>query len=217
MFRIDDWSNLAKACLWPALLVFCAIIIYYPPLEPIGYFRAASVSVTIAVGAVYIYGTWLWRLLWKWLPQCNRWFFPDLNGRWKGEVTSNWPLVKKVLPQNLDEEESQLSKHPITMDIKQTMFGIHLSMNADNEYSSSETIVVVPYKDKVSGEFVLYELYRSSILTPEETDHSSHFGAGVLKFRFNGSQNIIQGHYWTDRQWRQGLNTAGAIQVHRQA
>ena len=215
MFRIDEWGNLARACLWPSLVIFGAIFIYRSPQEPIEYFRAASISVTLGIGAVYVYGTWLWKWLWKLIPRCNEWFFPNLNGRWKGNVSSNWPLVKKVMAEYRNSNSTELSTHPITIDIKQTMFGIHLSMNADDKYSSSETVVVVPIKDKTSGEFILYELYKSTVLTPKDTDHSVHHGAGVLKFKYDDDEDTIQGHYWTDRQWRQGLNTAGAIKVER--
>ena len=179
------------------------------------YFRAASISVTLSIGIFYIFGNWLWKYVWKIIPQLNTWYFPNLNGRWTGNVNSNWPLVRKILPEHASSGEDTLSEHPITIDIKQTLFSIHLIMNADDEYSSSKTLVVIPEKNKETGEITLYELYESKVLTPKNTDHSRYFGAGVLNYRNDGSKDIIEGHYWTDREWRKGLNTAGSLQVIR--
>ena len=45
---------------------------------------------------------------------------------------------------------------------------------------------------------------------PLPTDEQSYFGAGVWRFAAqSGRVCTMEGSYWTNRAWREGLNTAG--------
>ena len=216
MFKIDDWDKIAKYCCFGAAGVFALYWYFMSPSTLGEFFRGVTSSIGITTGIFFIFGKWAWKWVWKVCPKLNDWVFPDLNGRWQGVVTSNWPIVQKLLPEYEEENNTALSEHPITIDIKQTMFSIHLTMNADDNYSSSETIMVVPNKDKQSGTITLYELYQARVLTPKQNDSEGSRGAGVLTYRKDTDQGeLIEGHYWTDRNWRDGLNTAGSLRVSR--
>lgn len=222
MFRIDDWQKIAKICGILSVVIFLFIkwLAGLVGNDDAGFIqswmRPLLSSAGLAVLLFYFYGKWLWILVWKICPKFNEWVFPNLNGCWKGTVSSNWPIVKKLLPEFANTNETEFSEHSVTVIINQDLFGIHLSLTADDNYTSSETIVVVPEKDKKSGKIVLYELFSSSTKKPLNTDAARHYGAGVLEYLCNDAGEVIEGNYWTERGWNKGLNTAGSIKVFKQ-
>jgi len=63
-------------------------------------------------------------------------------------------------------------------------------------------------------EFQLIYLYQQFTPDPLPTDEELHVGAAALRIRDNG-ELTLDGSYWTRRKWREGLNTAGQIDVKR--
>jgi len=171
-------------------------------------FSTISISV-LSLGLVG--GTGFWRLLWRVFTPLNRWVFPDLNGNWKIEMKSNIKAIARYHP-------VLKGKHPKssisgTVSIKQSLFSMNMVFQEENSYSNSETLLLRPIKTKESGRFKLAYIYENDSPDPKKTDEQRHFGAGIAEIFIESKKMRITGLYWTNRNWTQGLNTAGKLEM----
>jgi len=156
----------------------------------------------------YITGKWLWRIFWL-IPglknALNRSVCPDLNGKWVGIVT--WKS---------DDSDSDMKSKSIVMSIKADMFGFAISLKSDDGYSESTVLHGELTKHPQTGQFSISYLFQGEVPNPEPTDVALYDGAAKLAVKYEDSGEMtLSGHYWTNRAWQRGLNTAGCITLSR--
>lgn len=199
------------------------------PAEASSVWRLAGT--TIAIWSFILLAFWgmhvwwsPWRLLWRAIPQLNRWVFPDLNGTWKGFTKSNWPSIKAMLDtvdgKRSDVTRDDLSVIPLQSDkiaitIKASFFSFVVEAGLSSTGGTSHSVTERVCYDAKRERFELYYVYLQDTPIPQPTDESSHPGAAKLVL--NMDDWSLRGEYWTKRSWRQGLNTAGMIEVVRQS
>lgn len=165
-----------------------------------------AISISTAVIFCFLFFIWLcgkhlWRFVWK-IPligtALHEKVCPDLNGQWTAILNSNF---------DRNSGEDVLLKLKIEADL----FGFKISGVSVDNYQHSEVIQSEIYRDPRTGIFYISYIYEGFVPQPQKTDESSFFGAANLRIIFEGKQTILEGHYWTNRNWHNGLNTAGTI------
>lgn len=123
-----------------------------------------------------------WRYVWSKFPCLNEYIFPDLNGQW--EIKINWIKGEK---HGLVEGSAW---------IKQSF--INMSMEIITKDSESETLIVKPHKDPVSGRPMVYYIYKNTPknITPENP--GSYEGTALLKICLS-DKHELNGNYYTNR------------------
>lgn len=119
------------------------------------------------------------RPIWKLFKKVNPSLYPDLNGTWEGEITTENGLVITV-----------------RVLIKQTL--LETQINIHTETSKSLTLETTPTVE--GGEPKLYYMYRSF---PKDPNWSTYTGSTIFDIRRVGSdpQSALElsGYYFTDR------------------
>ena len=119
------------------------------------------------------------RLFWSILRYFNKSLYPDLNGSWEGEITTEQNLVIKA-----------------KATIKQTLLKTEVILHT--ETSKSVTLETTPSLE--SGQYKLYYVYRS---IPRDPTRHSYTGSTIFDIRSKelGSTSILElsGSYFTDR------------------
>ncbi|EAQ23584.1 hypothetical protein [Roseovarius sp. 217] len=165
--------------------------------------------ISLVVGA-----TPLWRKVWARIPQLNRWVFPDLNGRWGTEIHSNIAAMAAYHP-DFANTDLQTIRTPVPgeFEIVQNWFRLFIRFDSDDRYSTSNTLVVEPRKDRDTGRFTLTYVFRNETPAPKPSDEQTHFGAAHVEIAPDFQS--MRGWYWTNRNASRGLNTAGKIEAKR--
>lgn len=164
----------------------------------------------------------LWRMAFRKWPKLNEWIYPDLNGVWYGNTTSNWKVIEQLRQSASGKGGLDLtSLHTvplmtgeIAMEIKAGLFGINIRSKVSDTGGESITLSCRADKSEEDRNYRLSYLYRQDTSEPACTDEGSHEGAAMLKVIF-GDMMSLEGFYWTRRKWREGMNTAGKINVVR--
>ncbi len=143
-----------------------------------------NISFTITPFAIFtvlyiVYDKYLWKL-----PYLSD--LPDLNGKWKGELTSSFD--------NFD------NRIDIDVSINQTSSKILVRLQTVN--SSSES-VNLSMNNKETGQYEIIYNYQN-MPTPDSPD-TMHIHRGTVWLLFNkeDDKEIMEGRYFTDRE-RQG-------------
>ncbi|ARE85379.1 hypothetical protein ROSMUCSMR3_03933 [Roseovarius mucosus] len=215
MYRVLDKTalNWVLFILFVVSLAFNAVLIWpetVSELMRVIYTTPATFGlISLVLGA-----TPLWRKLWGFFPQLNSWVFPDLNGRWQTEIHSN---IAVMAAHHLDfastDPQTINTLVPGQFEIVQNWFRLFIRFDADDKYSTSNTLVVEPRKDRESGRFTLTYVYKNETSAPQPTDEQFHFGAAHVEIDPNFKS--MRGCYWTNRNAPRGLNTAGSIEAKR--
>lgn len=130
---------------------------------------------------------------------------PDLDGRWEGEVQSNWPRTQ----QREGLGSADLLPRRATITIKARLLSVTVVLDTKDGYSSSKAVLVGISRDEASDRCRLAYVYENTTPNQEQTDESSHLGSAILTLGERDGQGVLQGRYWTNRNWSRGLNTAG--------
>ena len=166
-----------------------------------------SIGTGVTLGALLLFGvgsTGLFPRLCRMRPLNGR--LPDLDGMWQGALVSNWPLVSARMQEAPAGPAAQ--PVPATLRVKARLLTVHLSLETDNRYSDSETVLVGVSKSGGDVPCLAY-LYLNRTPSPLPTDTGTHHGAARLELRNEDGVPTLRGTYWTDRNWEKGLNTAG--------
>lgn len=227
MYAALPLGRLVSILVWPFGLILAALVALWTfPDSPVCWIRMIGVAATIwAVVLLLLAGSSSrfapWRLLWKLFPAFNRLFFPDLNGKWEGTTSSNWPVVKSMLdaatgtggidPATL--ENIPLQDDAITVTIKASLFYFRLTAKLSNTDGTSHSRTALVAKDPHHGGFQLQYLFSQDTPAAGLTDDAAHFGAVTADLDLDRWE--MNGYYWTRRKWRAGLSTAGKLALHR--
>lgn len=177
-----------------AILISVCFSIWHVEISGVNIFRYVALFELL----IYIIFFFVWEYIWYCVPIFNKWFFPNLNGKWDVEINWTWDKEGGVITKGIKRGE---------LYIKQNF--IQLSMELLTDESESETLVVQPKKHVESGRLQLYYIYRNTSKNCKNKLVSSHIGTAILK---SSHENylILEGNYFTDR------NTKGSFKFTKQ-
>lgn len=224
------YTVLPRGMLRIGLTVFALLVLGLPAVaglfgQNLGWLKAASLAPSVGVILLYAFfwsdAAWSpWRWLWRKCPILNSALFPDLNGVWVGTTRSNRPIINKVRQAAAANEALQpdalarapLQEDVLALDIKASLFRVKIEawLTSTRATSCSVTAKAV----KINGTVHLFYVYHQKTPEADHTDEWLHLGAAELDFDPSRVQETT-GVYWTRRSWRQGLNTAGLLQLRR--
>ncbi|MBK8197626.1 MAG: hypothetical protein IPK75_04585 [Acidobacteria bacterium] len=180
---------------------------------------ALIACVTLSVGKHWHLSPW--RFVWRTVPALNRWVFPDINGVWVGTWSSNWPKIQMMseLAQSqgaieaadLDRIAEQEGR--IVLEIRASFFSVRINAYSEQTRSHSKSLTARPIRCPDDQVRLVY-VYLQEVSDPQSSDDSVHLGAAELEFHDHDLEKA-DGIYWTRRKWKQGLNTAGKIDLRR--
>jgi hypothetical protein len=182
MFRIINFASLIRyvaiATTFISIFSYQALVEYWDESLPL--LKTVSIATWVSLAIVLIILTnFTARYIWKALRLFDSSLFPDLNGTWDGEITT--------------ESGMQI---PAKAVIKQTLLQTWISIHT--ETSKSLTLETTPTTE--SGQCKLYYTYRSF---PKRTDWQTYVGTTIFDVRIlkDGKKHVLElsGHYFTDR------------------
>lgn len=187
-------------------------------LPAIPSFSILSISVMSTTALVFILGSTklfprvcglpvMWRL------------FPNIDGKYVMEVASNWSVVEAKHQgrdvQLTEDNQAALFERTGTLTIKARLLSIDVEVEMDDDYLRSESVVASLRREGSSQRPALFYIFQSDITIPKDSDSSAHYGAAKIPVPHDRKPLVLKGNYWTNRNWQNGLNTAGAIKLTR--
>lgn len=179
-------------------------------------FQAVGISVFILT---VLDLTNAWRVLWRpnGVLDLNGVVFPDLNGRWEGLLLSNGPLQDAPSnPQQMPKPDCSAFGEPgverfgcdhVTVNISMGLFATDVQLNLGKSVSHSKGLSLKRRHQQRNAQLMYF--FEAVALD------GLHFnGAAVLDAEVK-NEVVLQGGYWTDRNWRAGKNTAGLVRLTR--
>lgn len=229
MYAALSLKRLAALLLWPFGAIMVALLICNSvPTQARDWYKLISSALaiwTILMTIVFGFsGRWApWRIIWQRLPALNKSVFPDLNGVWVGTTSSNWSRITELLQAaeetgGLDRKRLPtipLQQDDVTMTITASLFTFRIKARLHRTGGKSHSLTERVLKDKRRDLQELYYVYQQETPDAAATDDDSHVGAAALEV--DTEAWVLEGPYWTKRNWRSGLNTAGVIKVARQS
>ncbi|WP_049827838.1 hypothetical protein [Pseudomonas sp. URIL14HWK12:I6] len=215
MYQVIGIKNTALAFLVVTLAIFAAL--NHNNLlaligDPMALLRALSSASSMAGFAFLIVGeTFIFPFLCKF--PIVRTFFPPIEGTWKVSLQSNWGAIER-LRGNQSVEDKLIKQGKIK--IFSRFFRVRMQFEADDRYSKSSTVCVSVQRDWQHGTVELNYIYENLTNNPKISDCSQHNGAARVQVRDEDNVVTMEGVYFTDRNWNQGLNTAGYISFERE-
>ena len=214
MINVVGWQSFAFFIV--LLTIICGAFAYLAetPSSLIDFFSLFSkVGFVLSIIVVGIGQSPIFALL------CNFWplnlLFPNIDVEWHGKIPSNWPAIAKA--QGITDPDGNPFKEstiPVQVDICVKLLTISIELRSNSGYQNSKTVSCVLKRNSHRG-FELSYIYRSTVPGPRVSDDQSFVGAGLIDI---SSKNPTQlnGLYWTNRKWVEGLNTAGEIVLSRE-
>lgn len=170
----------------------------------------------------------VWRRLWKMFPILGKLVFPDLNGRWRVELASNWPRQQQLLNaaasrsvvfdmrQCPTDQLAPLTPMVLEAEIVQTWWKFEMKLwnpGGNTPIERSDTISVDPFPaDGLKRPGICY-FFKQVNATDNVSDDNEFYGAARLEYDLSKDQLI--GLAWTSRMWRRAMNTAGPVTFNR--
>jgi hypothetical protein len=154
--------------------------------------------------------------------------FPDLNGTWAMTLRSNWSRQMQLLDAAADRRRSfdpriceaaelaDLLPVSLVAEIEQSWWSIKIRVTnprADTTIKESTSYIVMPRKRSETERPSLYYFYNQQNDTDNQADDLSFDAAACLFYDVEKDQ--LEGTFWTARQWRRAINTAGTLTLDR--
>jgi|TARA_Y100000815_G_scaffold256499_1_gene264204 hypothetical protein len=176
----------------------------------------------------------IWRWVWSvskrfsWLPDLGYHLFPDLNGEWEMTLRSNWSRQMQLLDAAADRRRSfdprtceagelaELLEVSLVAEIEQSWWSIKITVTnplADTPIKRSTSFIVMPRKRSETQRPSLCYFYNQKNDTDNQADDLS-FDAAACMF-YDNEKDQLEGTFWTARQWRRAINTAGTLTLNR--
>lgn len=191
---------------------FLGVLPNIPPLS------AVSISVLSVSALVLLVGqTAMFPMICR-LPLMWH-LFPNIDGTYEVEISSNWSTIEaraagreaEVSPDGDVGLFNKMGEMKITVRLTR----IDVSLRTNDGYLTSEAPICSLQKKRGERMPKLFYIFESSIRVPKQTDSTHHLGAAQLDIPTERQPLVLEGHYWTDRNWHKGLNTAGHIRLTR--
>lgn len=171
-------------------------------------------TITLVAGITVLVGKYTWGIAAQ-FDFVQESVFPDIRGSWSGTVNSIWrdiPTSRDQIPFADTVKDGKVVD--VIARVHQDWFSVKVDLETGSKYSRSVTLAVWPeVKSSVNSIFRLWYVYQNETPEPLEGDTILHNGAAVVEFERNGIGKELNGHYWTDRNWSLGKNTAGRIRL----
>lgn len=135
-------------------------------------------------------------------------FLPPIDGEWDVQLQSNWGVMQKWLGQG---DGALLHAVKGRVKIKARFSKVQMEFVSESKYSDSKTISVSVRPSEQMGLIELNYMYVNYTQVPVATDTNTHTGAARVFVKERGKGLVMEGTYFTDRKWTEGLNTAGTI------
>ena len=179
------------------------------PLVDLG--RPITSAVTIGAGVFWVLGQ---TPLFVWLCRAPvvRKFLPPIDGEWDMQLKSNWGIMQKWL--GLGDGTSLITV-PGKVRIKARLFSVNMEFASADGYSESKTISVSVRPSDQTGLLELNYMFVNYTQIPVAIDTNMHTGAARVFVKESGDELFMEGTYFTDRKWTEGLNTAGQVTFRR--
>lgn len=214
IFGLSKAQNLLRSILYLNAALAIALLVKSWSLLPgqsIGW--VLSMLVLSACAVFFLAGqTAVFPLLCR-LPGLWR-LSPNIDGDYRVEVCSNW-LAKSGANRGTDHHEdgpAVFNEMGIAR-IRTRLMSVDMSLMRDG-HQCSETVVCSLRRDRMEGAPVLFYIF-DSVPANSKTAGQRHLGSARLRIPMERRPRILEGSYWTDRDWQKGLNTAGSIRLRR--
>ena len=182
MFRIINFKSLLRYVAMITTIISIGAYEYLQSywINDLSIIKVVSIAPWVAlVIIISITTNFIARPIWKLIKKANPSLYPDLNGTWEGEITTETGIVIAV-----------------QVLIKQTL--LETQINIHTETSKSLTLETTPTIE--GGEPKLYYMYRS---IPKDPNWSSYIGSTIFDIRKveSNPQSALElsGYYFTDR------------------
>lgn len=217
MYKILGFRTVA---VWFAILAIMIAFAWYFLSPPATWSRWWPLISGSAASAGTIFAVLGETPLFPWL--CRRTplgrVFPPISGTWTGTIHSNWSTIAERSRHELQGDGSLTKPIHVQVRIFTKLSSVRVNLESADGYTSSKTVLVGVGRDPDDGEVRLTYVYRASTLRPVPGDADSHHGAGYVDLKEEaGEPARLVGVYWTNRNWHEGLNTAGEIRLHQQS
>lgn len=174
-----------------AFIVYVIIFLITQDLRNIDLTKAithisTTITVNILLWTIFIKWVWKFKIFYPWLVQT-----PDLSGKWKGFLKSNW-------------QDGKLDPIPTEVTIKQSFLHIQVIIKTGESRSYS-----VGASFDIDEERGYQQLFYSYLNTPKagvRNRSEIHYGTTLLNFE-GFKVDKLEGEYWTSRE------TTGEIQL----
>jgi hypothetical protein len=216
MYRILGLAALLKYFAWLALALAVVVAWYKWPIASLG--QALSIGLSgVSLAALAVAGvgeTPLFPWLCRRLPLSL--IFPDIEGEWVGVTRSNWPIVSRKLAASDEKARApELLETKVQVRFTCRLSYVTMELVSKDGYSNSETLAVQITRRNTARWGQIAYVFRNTTPVPEITDNDGHLGAGCLDIIKTTDNIKLEGRYWTNRKWTEGLNTAGEIVLQR--
>ena len=172
----------------------------------------------------------IWRTLWKlsakvpFIPDLNDKVFPDLNGEWDMVLESNWSRQEQILAAARDGRRSfdiktcnqddlePLLQIKLKAKIEQSWWSIKITAanpQQDTPIKESQTYIINPSKKADNRRASLCYFYDQTNDTDNQADDPVFSASACISY--DHKTGSLEGTFWTARQWRRAINTAGRI------
>ena len=212
-------AKFLKAVLYiNAALALALASSFFETLLPIPYLSQVSASVIAVSVFLFVVGQ---TRVFPWLCRCpGVWrVLPNIDDEYAVEISSNWSIIEARSagrePDISPDGEPALFNRVGKAKISARLTRIDMTLTMTDKYLSSETVTCSMQRRQGERKPVLFYVYDSNVSRPKSTDSQRHFGAARLSIPLERYPKVLEGNYWTDRNWHQGLNTAGHIRLTR--
>ena len=201
-----------------AALAIAVATNFFGWLPSVPYASAVSISVIAVSAILFLIGETPFFPRICSLP-CVWRLFPNIDGEYGIEISSNWSVIKARLdgrePEVSAEGDVPLLKKVGRARIVARLTRISMSLQMDDGYLTSETATCSLQRQAGERQPVLFYIYDSHVAVPKDSDSDHHIGAARIVVPLSRRPKCLEGNYWTNRNWHQGKNTAGRIRLTR--
>jgi hypothetical protein len=156
-------------------------------------YNSLSKSITVILIIIFLFNKYLWkyRIFKKWLV-----LIPNLNGKWKGSIYSNWVN---------SETKEKIASIETTLSISQSLFHINCAMESSEMKSNSITANFIIDEDNQI--LKLSYVYMSEPNQNARSRSQIHYGTIIFDILKSENNKIeLKGNYWTDRETTGTIN-----------
>jgi hypothetical protein len=213
VYQIIGLPKLLTGCTVLALLVWLIMAWISPPTSLVSWSRTVSTAIGVP-GFICLVLSHPWIFGWLSRRAPLKWLVPDIAGLWEGHLDCNLPL----LHQRAGLQSPTLpiySRLDIFVSIRASLLAITVQLEAGDQTAFGHSIIATVRSEPDSDHARLFIIY----------DVDSRHGPEVLADRYSGAayvdvlsvagQTILDGNFWTNQSWRQGLNFAGTLRLWR--
>ncbi len=183
-------ARYVKAIIYTAVAIWAVVLLVSGQKLSSDLLRPLSTVTSLVVLLSIAFELWLWKL-----PLVHDWLVkrPVIEGTWRAELRSNW------------KDPSGVTIAPVEgfVVIRQTF--LNLSLRLLTKESSSH-LLGTEIVCSVDGLYCVSGVYRNEPRYEDRSHSPIHYGAVWLQV-INMPTQMLQGHYWTDR------NTAGEMRL----